>query len=47
MVPVRNASAAASATVLVCQRRQGADLLVSIVANAVNRNKGPSRLVRI
>jgi hypothetical protein len=41
------ASAAASATVLACQTRQRADLLLSIVANTVNRNKRPDRLVRI
>jgi hypothetical protein len=37
--PVRSASAVASATVLAYQRCQHADLLVSIVANAVNAYK--------
>jgi hypothetical protein len=46
-VPVRSASAVASATVVAYQRRQRADLLVSIIANAVNRNKRPVGLVRI
>jgi hypothetical protein len=46
-VPVRCASAVASATVVAYQRRQRADLLVSIIANAVNRNERPVGLVRI
>jgi FAD binding domain len=46
-VPVRSASAVASATVVAYQRRQRADLLVSIIANAVNRNKHPVGLVHI
>jgi len=46
-VPVRSASAVASATVVAYQRRQRADLLVSIIANAVNRNKHPVGLVYI
>jgi hypothetical protein len=47
MVGVRSPSAVAPAAVSTRQRRQPLDLLIVKVANAVNVNKRPVRLVRI
>jgi len=44
---VRNPSAVTPTTVATSQRRQPLDLLILKLSNAVNRDKRPSRLVRI